>query len=104
MTDLELKLAIKEYRQPDKQYSLSQFSPQYSLKLHSGWFGVGRRHQVPKNACYVGHFGKSYAWVLPGHESELADFTIVILNLATYAAPDREPRNQAPPAPGKAAK
>ena len=102
--DLERQTALDDFLLSQKESSLTQFSPRYSLQLHSGWFGVGTCHQVPKGACYVGHYGKTYAWVLPGHESELADFALVILNLATYSAPDREPRNQAAPSQGRAAK
>jgi hypothetical protein len=44
-------------RQPS---NLSIFHVNYSEKLKSGWFGVGRRHDVPKKACYVGHCGNTY--------------------------------------------
>jgi hypothetical protein len=32
----------------------------------------------------VGHCGKVYAWVMPEHMSDLLNFTLVILDIATY--------------------
>jgi hypothetical protein len=77
--------------------SLTEFGFPYSTFLKSNWFEVGTRKQVPKNACFVGHCGKTYAWVRPGEEQALAEFTMVILNILTFEAPDREKRQQSPP-------
>jgi hypothetical protein len=81
--------------------SLSQFAVKFSDKLYPGWYGVGTRSQVPKDACYVGHCGKTYVWVVPGQEAALSDFALVILDIATWESPDREPRT---PAQGYAGK
>ena len=51
--------------------------------IPTGWFGWGRKHDVPRNACFVGHYGKCYTWVCPEHRSELAEFTLTVLNLAS---------------------
>jgi len=48
-----------------------------------GWFCVGCKKDVPKNACYVGHYGKTYIWVPPGGSDELALLTLTILDYAT---------------------
>jgi hypothetical protein len=48
-----------------------------------GWFEWGRKRDVPRDACYVGHYGHCYTWVSPEHRSELAQFTLTILNLAS---------------------
>jgi len=48
-----------------------------------GWYGVGRKKDVPKDACYVGCHCKTYVWVLPGATNELALFTMGALDLAT---------------------
>jgi hypothetical protein len=48
-----------------------------------GWFEWGKKHDVPRDACFVGHHGHCYTWVCPEHRSELADFTLTILNLAS---------------------
>jgi hypothetical protein len=51
--------------------------------IPTGWFGWGKKRDVPRNACYVGHYGKCYTWVYPEHRSELAEFTLTVLNLAS---------------------
>ena len=33
--------------------------------IQPGWFHVGRKRDVPKDACYVGKCGNSYVWVGP---------------------------------------
>src|SRR5262249_21245038 len=35
------------------------------LSVPSGWFHSGRRRDVPRDACYVGQYGKCYVWVGP---------------------------------------
>jgi hypothetical protein len=44
-----------------------------------GWFHVGGRKDVPKNACYVGRYGDRYAWVTPDGVPGLARFTVTVL-------------------------
>jgi hypothetical protein len=51
--------------------------------IPTGWFGRGKKRDVPRNACFVGRYGKCYTWVCPEHRSELAEFTLTILNLAS---------------------
>jgi hypothetical protein len=51
--------------------------------IPTGWFGWGKKRDVPRNACFVGHYGNCYTWVCPEHRSELADFTLTVLNLAS---------------------
>lgn len=48
-----------------------------------GWYRVGCKHDVPKDACYVGHHGCTYVWVTPGGRNDLAVFTMAALDLAT---------------------
>lgn len=48
-----------------------------------GWFCVGCKKDVPKNTCYVGHYGKTYIWVPPGGSDKLALLTLTILDYAT---------------------
>jgi hypothetical protein len=98
LTDEEYwdQIARVEFEERIRATALGQFTFPYSTLLHSGWYKTGRRHDVPKNACYVAHYGKTYAWVIPGCEAEIANFTIVVLNLATYVAPDRKPQELVP--------
>ena len=53
------------------------------LEIHPGWYGVGRRRDVPRDACYVGHHGDVYVWVCPAGREDLAEFTIHILSFAS---------------------
>ena len=48
-----------------------------------GWYGVGCKKDVPKNACYVGCHCDTYVWVLPEGRNDLALFTMGALDLAT---------------------
>jgi hypothetical protein len=51
--------------------------------IPTGWFGCGKKHDVPRNASFVGHYGNCYTWVCPEHRSELAEFTLTVLNLTS---------------------
>lgn len=53
------------------------------LKLGPGWYRVGRKHDVPKHACFVGSYGDVYVWVEPPGRAGLAEFTLAVLNLST---------------------
>jgi len=70
----------------------------YYSKIQSGWFSVGSKCDVPKDACYVAHCGKTYAWVMPNQTKDLANFTLAILDIATYQSSGT--RNAAPGSPG----
>ena len=48
-----------------------------------GWYGVGSKKDVPKDACYVGCHGCTYVWVTPEGMNGLATFTMGALDLAT---------------------
>ncbi len=48
-----------------------------------GWYGVGCKKDVPKDACYVGRYCDTYVWVLPGGMNSLSLFTMGALDLAT---------------------
>jgi hypothetical protein len=51
--------------------------------IPTGWFGVGSRRDVPKDACFVAHEGKVYIWVTTEHRDELSKFTMALLDIAT---------------------
>jgi hypothetical protein len=51
--------------------------------IPTGWFGCGKKRDIPKDACFIGKYGNCYAWVCPEHRTELAAFTLTVLNLAT---------------------
>ena len=45
-------------------------------RIGPGWFHVGRKKDVPRGACYVGHHGHRYAWVGPEGRDALTEFTL----------------------------
>lgn len=55
-------------------------------KFNAPWFYVGCKKDVPKCACYVGHYRacgrECYVWVMPEQVGMLREFTQVILTLA----------------------
>jgi hypothetical protein len=51
--------------------------------LPRGWFHVGCKKEVPKEACYVAHCHNTYVWVLPDDMEGLTRFTMTIIDLAT---------------------
>jgi hypothetical protein len=53
------------------------------VRIHSGWFGVGKKRDVPRDACYVGRHGDCYVWVCAAGREELAQFTLKILRFAS---------------------
>jgi hypothetical protein len=48
-----------------------------------GWYCVGRKHDVPREACYVAHYGDVYVWVMPRGLEGLTRFTMTVIDLAT---------------------
>ncbi len=44
-----------------------------------GWFHLGGKNDVPKDACYVGRYGDRYAWVTPDGMPGLSRFTVTVL-------------------------
>ena len=52
------------------------------LKIQPGWVHFGGKHDVPKNAFYVGRHGDTYAWVLPDDAGRLAEFTLTVINFS----------------------
>lgn len=50
--------------------------------IQPGWFRIGRRHDVPKDACYVGHSGDSYVWVPASGLEAFTQFTFTVLRIS----------------------
>jgi hypothetical protein len=61
----------------------------YKSFLTRGWFGVGQKKDVPKDACYVAKHGQTYVWVCPCHFEAFSRFTLVILDIATPSLIDQ---------------
>ena len=52
-------------------------------QIQPGWVHVGRRRDVPKDACYVGRSGDCYVWVGPDGREQLTEFTLTVLKLSS---------------------
>lgn len=55
-------------------------------KLNCTWYHCGCKKDVPKCACYVGHYcscgRECYVWVMPEQLGYLREFTLLVLGLA----------------------
>jgi hypothetical protein len=52
-------------------------------RIHSGWFHVGGKRDIPNDACYVGRSGDLYAWVCPDGRDELTEFTLTAMKFSS---------------------
>jgi len=52
-------------------------------RIGPGWFHVGRKRDVPKDACYVGRHGGCYVWVGPEGREALTQFTLTAMRIST---------------------
>jgi len=52
----------------------------YGSFIQPGWYSTGTKHDVPKDACFVGHHCKTYVWVRPDQMDGLNKFTLAILD------------------------
>jgi hypothetical protein len=51
-------------------------------RLPKGWLHVGTWKEVPKGACYKSHCADTWVWVMPDGMQGLADFTLVLQDIA----------------------
>jgi len=51
-------------------------------RMPPGWLHVGALKDVPARACYKGHCGATWVWITPEGLEGLADFTIVVQDIA----------------------
>ena len=52
-------------------------------RIQPGWFHVGCKRDVPRDACYVGHCGDRYVWVGTDGREALTQFTLTVLELSS---------------------
>jgi hypothetical protein len=55
----------------------------FECLIPMGWYCIGRKHDVPKDACYAAHYGDIYVWVMPQGLEGLTQFTMTVIDLAT---------------------
>jgi hypothetical protein len=65
-----------------ERFYLGEFDRMECL-IPMGWYCVGRKHDVPKEACYVAHYDDIYVWVMPQQLEGLTLFTMTVIDLAT---------------------
>lgn len=59
-------------------------SIQHNLaRVGPGWFQVGRKKDVPRDACYVGRHRDRYVWVTPEGREALTEFTLTVMRIST---------------------
>ena len=69
-------------------------------RLPKGWLHVGRLCDVPVGACYKDHCGETWVWVTPDGTEGLANFTLVLQDIATLNVAPSDgslPANRTPP-------
>ncbi|QDV35833.1 hypothetical protein [Tautonia plasticadhaerens] len=59
-------------------------------EIPRGWFRIGTKKDVPKDACYVGRHGDTYAWVTPDGVGGLTRFTLLVLSIVKLDATGSE--------------
>lgn len=52
-------------------------------RIGPGWYQTGRKRDVPRNACYVGHHHDVYVWVCPEGRAALTEFTLTAMKIST---------------------
>jgi hypothetical protein len=62
------------------------------IEVPVGWFCVGRKGDVPKEACFVGHYCDNYVWVMPDHVVDLSQFTLIVLGITKHGISDQPTR------------
>lgn len=55
--------------------------------VRPGWLCAGGKRDVPRGAWISGRCGDTAVWVMPRNSKEFADFSLLILNIATWTAP-----------------
>jgi hypothetical protein len=51
--------------------------------IGTGWFCVGGRWDVPRDACYVGRYRNCWVWIPPEGREQLTEFTLATMKLST---------------------
>ncbi len=83
----QLAMGIEEIDPADAARLDDILKNQNDVQIHRGWIRTGTRREVPRGACIVAHCGRTYAWVAPGRSKDFADFSLLMLNIATWVPP-----------------
>jgi hypothetical protein len=52
-------------------------------RIQPGWFHVGGKWDVPRDACFVGRHGHRYVWVGPEGREALTEFTLTVMKFSS---------------------
>ena len=66
------------------------------------WLFCGEKHDVPRDACDVGRYGRCYVWAAPGAGRTLTEFVLIVLALAPSGEQDISGGGSAAPSGGAA--
>jgi hypothetical protein len=75
-------------RRDDEVENVARLLAQIQFDVPTGWFGMGCKQDVPKNACFVGHYCDHYVWVMADGVEGLSSFTLIVLALTQLAPGD----------------
>ena len=73
-------------QRPETSHVLTSMVIAERRRDSEGWFCVGRKKDVPRDACYVGHHGDTYVWVMPEGVDGLTRFTLLVLSIVKLTA------------------
>jgi hypothetical protein len=54
-----------------------------AIRTDGAWYGRGGKHDIPRDACFIGHYGDCYVWVGPDGMRDLSILTIKSLKFAS---------------------
>ena len=54
---------------------------EFAHAIPQGWYHVGSKHDVPRDACYCGHHCGVYVWVTADGVDGLSQFTLTVLRI-----------------------
>ena len=72
---------------------LSSMEVAYTGEIVTGWFCVGRKRDVPRDAAFVGHHDGCYVWVMPEGVGGLTRYTLLVLSIVKLTAGDGDQQN-----------
>ena len=59
---------------------------EFATAIPKGWFCVGKKHDVPRDALYWGSYDDVYVWVMDDQLDGLSRFYLTILRIALLEA------------------
>ena len=62
---------------------------EFATAIPKGWFCVGKKHDVPRDALYWGSYDDVYVWVMDDQLDGLSRFYLTILRIALLEANQR---------------